>query len=124
MELPSKVLLHLLIFVSSMCGAGVESLIKKTVMDTGNIWLAPIHRNSAIIICVAALDFFILSLIFKRGVGLVETGVMQVVYYYFALQLFGWFCFGERLDMVKAAGMGLGLLSVIMMTWDQWSWTK
>lgn len=123
-EIGRKVLVQLLVFLSAFCGAGVETLIKKIMTYTGSPAAAPFHPLSAGVAAMAALDFFVLANIFSKGYGLVEVGVLQVVYYYLALVFLGRVVYGEELSMVKSAGMALAFVSIILMTWDKWSWSK
>ncbi len=123
-EVGRRIFVQVLVFLSAFCGAGVETLIKKIVTMTGSPVMAPLHPLSAGVAAVAALDFFILANIFNKGYGLVEVGVLQVVYYYMALMFLGRAVYGEEISMVKSAGMALAFLSIILMTWDKWSWSK
>lgn len=123
-EVGRRILVQLLVFLSAFCGAGVETLIKKIVTLTGSPAMAPIHPLSVGVAAVAALDFFILATIFNKGHGLVEVGVLQVVYYYIALIFFGRLVYGEDISMIKCTGMALSVLAIMLMTWDQWSWSK
>jgi len=120
----SKLLVQLLVLLSAFCGAVVETLIKKAVTMTGSPATAPFHPLSAGVVAVAALDFIVLSTLFHKGYGLVEVGVLQVVYYYIGLIVLGRLVYGEAISLVQTAGMALAFLSIIMMTWSQWSWTK
>ena len=112
-----------MIFSASACGALIEATIKKVAESTTNLSMAPFNPLSAAVAVMAIVEYSLLAAVYFRKMPLVEVVVLQVVYYFVFSAIIGRLYFGEEISLPKVGGMVLALCSIVLMTWDEWSWT-
>ncbi len=112
----------MMIFFASACGAVIEALIKRVAESSAVLSAAPFHPLSAAVVVTAIAEYTLLAAVYFRKMPLVEVVVLQVVYYFIFSAAIGRVCFGEQISLPKVGGMMLALCSIILMTWDEWTW--
>ena len=97
-----------------MAVAIADVLIKRTAI-LGNFWLVFKSPLMLVILILYFLQIVFLAYVFTHNWKLGIVGNLQVVFYSLTVVLAGFLIFRESLSLVQTVGIGLALISVVLM---------
>ena len=102
------------IVLAGVAIAIADVFIKKAAI-TGNFWLALKNPLMIWALILYSIQVFFLAYVFVHNWKLGIAGNLQIVFYSITVVLAGLLIFGETLSWIKITGVGLALLSVLLM---------